>query len=308
MSLRYVDGDTVHHVLEWKSLVAAMRTGHTLPRAATGRLFERVGDDGLLILPAWESGAAIGVKLVTIFPGNPAERRPSVQAVYVVFNGETGSPEAVIDGTALTYRKTAGDSALGADMLARHDVRTLLVVGAGGLAPYLLDAHRSVRPSIERVLVWNRTPQRAVDLANSVDGGRPVDDLATAVAEADVITTATMSPTPLILGNWLRPGTHVDLVGAYRPDLRESDDDVMTIGRIFVDNHETTTEEAGDLVQPLATGVIDRSDVLGDLFALCGGDIAGRTNEEEITVFKNGGGGQLDLMVARHLLATIDGN
>ncbi len=304
MTMRFVDAETVHAALDWGGLVEALRRGHRRPKAETGRLFQTSDDDGLLILPAWEAGAAIGVKLVTIFPGNLGGPHPSVQAIYVVFDGTSGAARAVIDGTALTYRKTAADSALAADLLARPDVTTLLVVGAGGLAPYLLAAHRAVRPSLQRVLVWNRTADRALRLAETA-GGEMVTDLESAVAQADVITCATMSTEPLVEGVRLRPGTHVDLVGAYRPDLRESDDEVMRRGRVFVDNPETTIEEAGDLVQPIASGAIDRNDVLGDLFVLCAEPSLGRISADDITVFKNGGGGHLDLMVAEHLLAQL---
>ena len=171
------------------------------------------------------------------------------------------------------------------------------MVGAGGLAPHLVAAHRAVRPSIARVLVWNRTPSRAEAVAAAV-GAEPVTDVAAAVAEADVVCTATMTKDPLVLGRWLRPGTHLDLVGAFRPDHREVDDEAVLRAELYVDDRLATLTECGDLVIPLETGIITADDVRGDLYELCRGDVAGRASEEAITLFENGGGGHLDLMTA----------
>jgi ornithine cyclodeaminase len=254
-------------------------------------------DEAFLALPAWRASAALGVKLVTVFPANAGTGRPSVQAVYVLFDGSTGDPLALLDGTELTYRKTAADSALGARYLVRNDANTLLMVGAGGLAPHLIAAHRAVRPSLDRVLVWNRTRSRAEAVATAA-GAIVVDDLADAVAEADVISTATMAKEPLVLGRWLRPGTHLDLVGAFRPDHREVDDEAVVRAELFVDHREATLTEDGDLVIPLTAGLIQVEDVRGDLYELCRGEVAGRTDPDVITLFENGGGGHLDLMTA----------
>jgi ornithine cyclodeaminase len=254
-----------------------------------------------MALPAWQPGRAIGVKLATIFPANTAVGRPSVQAVVLLFDGEHGTPLALIDGTELTYRKTAADSALGSRLLSRPDARTLLMVGAGGLAPHLVAAHRAVRPSIDRVLVWNRTRERADALVDAGIADERVDDLDDAVARADVICTATMAKDPLVRGELLRPGAHVDCVGAFLPDHREVDDDVVRRTRIFVDARLATMHEDGDLVIPLAAGVITEDHVLADLYELCRGEHPGRTDPDEITMFENGGGGHLDLMVAEHI-------
>src|SRR5262245_34739864 len=212
MTLRDVavlDGDDVARLLPYADLVDALETGHrSEPAVARRVVYGPPGsDEAFLALPAWRAGAALGVKLVTVFPANPAAGRPSVQAVYVLFDGVTGEPRAFVDGTELTYRKTAADSALGARYLARDDASTLLMVGAGGLAPHLIAAHRAVRPSLERVLVWNRTAARSQALAAAV-GGEAVDGLEAAVQQADVVCTATMTKDPLVLGRWLRPGTH----------------------------------------------------------------------------------------------------
>lgn len=298
--LPLLDAEEVARLLPYGELVDELQAAHRRPAPACRRtVFGPDGSDqSFLALPAWQPGEAIGVKLVTVFPGNPAAGRPSVQALYVLFDGETGEPAALVDGTELTYRKTAADSALGARFLARDDARTLLMVGAGGLAQHLIAAHRTVRPSIERVLVWNRTPVRAEAVAAGV-GGVVVDSLEAAVSDADVIITATMTKEPLISGRWLRPGTHLDLVGSFLPDHREVDDDAVVRSEIYVDDRLATLTEDGDLVIPLAAGSITADDVRGDLWELCRGDVPGRRDPDAITLFENGGGGHLDLMTAR---------
>ncbi len=300
--LPVIDAGEVARLLPYDKLVDEFEIAHREPRAVTGRtVLGADGSDGsFLALAAWRPGEAIGVKLVTVFPSNLGTGRPSVQALYVLFDATTGAPMALMDGTELTYRKTAADSALGARYLARDDARTLLMIGAGGLAPHLIAAHRTVRPSIERVLVWNRTPARAESLAAAV-GATVVDSVEAAVAEADVITTATMAKDPLVAGRWLQPGTHLDLVGAFRPDHREVDDEAVVRAELYVDHREATLSEDGDLVIPLRRGLISPGDVRADLYELCRGDVPGRTDAAAITLFENGGGGHLDLMTAQVL-------
>jgi ornithine cyclodeaminase len=304
--LLILDAADVARLGDYLALVDALELAHRQPPAAVERIV--YGPDGhverLLALPAWQAGEAIGVKLVTVFPGNPATNGlPSVQAVVVLFDGATGQPLALIDGTELTYRKTAADSALGSRFLSRLDSRTLLMVGAGGLAPHLIAAHRAVRPSIESVIVWNRTRDKAARLVYDGIADAVADDLASASAAADVICTATLTKEPLIRGEWLRPGTHVDCVGAYLPDHREIDDAVVRRAQIFVDSRLATLTEGGDLVIPIAAGVIAAGDVRADLYELSRGADPGRApgDRDTITLFENCGGGHLDLMVARHL-------
>jgi ornithine cyclodeaminase len=301
-----IDGDEVARLGDYLALADALESAHRQPPAAVERIV--YGPEGrnerLLALPAWQADEAIGIKLVTVFPDNPSTNGlPSVQALVVLFDGATGTPLALIDGTELTYRKTAADSALGSRFLSRPDSRTLLMVGAGGLAPHLVAAHRAVRPSIERVVVWNRSSDKARQLVADRVADDIADDLAAAVAEADVICTATMTKDPLIRGEWLRPGTHLDCVGAYRPDHREIDDDVVRRAQIFVDSRLATLTEGGDLVIPIASGVIEAGDVRADLYELSQGTRAGRAagDHDSITLFENCGGGHLDLMVARYL-------
>ena len=305
-----IDADEVARRAPYVDLVAAFRAGHRDPIAACERIV--YGPEGdprrFMALPAWqaggEGGGAIGIKLVTVFPDNPRHDLPSVQAVVLLFDGETGEVLAMIDGTELTYRKTASDSALGSQLLSRDDSRTLLMVGAGGLAEHLIAAHRAVRPSIDRVLIWNRTPDKAEALVAAGVADEVVDDLDAAVNSADVISTATMARDPLVKGALLRPGTHVDCVGAFLPDHREVDDDVVTRAEIFVDSREAAVHESGDLVIPTAAGTIGPDAVRADLFQLCQGEHPGRSGPEAITMFENGGGGHLDLMTAQHLWAS----
>ncbi|HSA83146.1 MAG TPA: ornithine cyclodeaminase, partial [Geminicoccaceae bacterium] len=269
--------------------------------------------EGFLVLPAWAHGRAFGVKMVTIVPGNAEleDGPPTVQAVYQLFEGVTGRPVAVIDGTALTLRKTAADSGLGAKLLARGDAKTLLMIGAGALAPHLIGAHLAVRPSLARVMVWNRSaPRRDRLLAELAQQGFPAeasDDLEAAVRTADVISAATLASEPLVRGAWLRPGTHVDLVGAYTPQMREADDEAMRRAGVHVDYRGSTVGESGELIQPIASGAITEQDVLGDLFDLCQGRTLGRRAADEITLYKNGGGSHLDLFTAEFLLRQLAG-
>jgi len=302
----FLDAATVGDLLPYDVLVDALDAGHREPAPAARRMV--FGPDGaaesFLGLAAWQPGEALGIKLTTVFPANIDH--PTVQALVVLFDGRTGSPLALLDGTELTYRKTAADSALGARYLARQNATTLLMVGAGGLARHLVTAHRTVRPSIERVLVWNRTPARAeAVVAELGEGTTVVDDLEQAVGAADIVSTATMARDPLVAGRWLRPGTHLDLVGAFLPDHREVDDDAVVRAELYVDDREATLSEDGDLVIPLAAGLITADDVRGDLWQLCRGEVAGRTDPDAITLFENGGGGHLDLMTARCALARM---
>jgi ornithine cyclodeaminase/alanine dehydrogenase-like protein (mu-crystallin family) len=317
-ALRLVDGAEVHRLLEYGALVAAFAEAHRQGPPLIGRSLltppEGIGraGEGFLVLPAWAHGRAFGVKMVTIVPANAEipDGPPTVQAVYQLFEGVTGRPVAVIDGTALTLRKTAADSGLGAELLARADVRTLLMIGAGALAPHLIGAHLAVRPSIERVLVWNRTASRRDrligQLAECGIAAEPADDLEAAVRGADVISAATMATEPLVRGAWLKPGTHVDLVGAYQPEMRESDDEAVRRAAVHVDFRGSTIGEAGDIVQPMASGALTEADIRGDLFDLCQGRAAGRRSADEITLYKNGGGSHLDLFSAEFLLRCLE--
>jgi ornithine cyclodeaminase len=263
-------------------------------------LMER-GEDRLLSRAAWIEGFGLGVKSVTVYPGNPAAGRPSVQGAMVVFDDATGAPEAVIDNALITRWKTAGDSLLGARLLMRPGARRLAILGAGAVAESLIEAYGALIPGLE-VRLWARRPQAAAALAARHAGVVPEGDAAAAVAWADIVATCTMALDPILHGDWLRPGQHIDLIGAYTPQMREADDAVLRRGRLFVDSRATTIGHIGELMIPMAAGVIGEADVQGDLYDLVAGR-AGRQRDDEITVFKNGGGAHLDLMTARWMLA-----
>lgn len=312
--MRFYDAGEVHALLDYPGLIEAMRHAHRGQGPDTAHMVRddpAGGDNKFVALVGWQSGSVIAVKMVGVFPGNLslAPPQPSVQGLVAVFDGKTGAPELAADGAAMTFRKTAADSALGASILARPDVRVLLIVGAGGLAPHMLAAHRAARPSIERVLVWNRTHERAEALtrAHARQGYaiKAVRDLDQAVSEADVISCVTMSKSPLVRGALMKPGTHLDLVGAYLPDMREADDEAMARGSIFVDTR-SGMEGAGDLCQPVERGRIGWASVEADLYELCSDRHRGRQSADQITVFKNIGGGHLDLFTAQHLKAVSE--
>lgn len=316
--MRLIDGDTVHRLLDYPTLVAALRRAHVATSMpATGELVLDDADDqgpggkrSLIMLPAWQSGQLLGAKLVTVFPGNPARGipLPANQGVYIAFDAETGTPKLVCDGTALTLRKTAADSALGADLLARPDAACLLMIGAGALAPHLIAAMRAVRPSIRTVWIWNRTPEKAQALARALASDelavQAIDNLETVLPRADIVSSATMAETPLIRGALLRPGSHVDLVGSWNPRMREADDDAVDRARLFTDASQLC-RDCGDFRQPVEAGLIGWGDIEADLFDLCSGRRPGRRSPDEVTLFKNCGGGHLDLFTAQELLRRL---
>ncbi|MXU64898.1 ornithine cyclodeaminase family protein [Oceanomicrobium pacificus] len=297
--LPYLTVEALDRRLDWVAVADAIADGH---RGADTRLSDQFltrGPDTLLSRAAWIDGMGVGVKSVTVMPGNPDRGLPSVHGVMVVFEDRDGRPVALIDSALVTKWKTAADSVLGARLLARKGAKTHLILGAGAVARSLVAAYRAQFPGIETV-IWNRSPDKAAALAREVGAGH-VTDLEAAVAGADIISTATMSRTPVLDGAWLRPGQHLDLIGAFTAEMREVDDTALTRAALFVDSRETTLDHIGELKDPLARGVIGRADVKGDLSALVAGT-AGRTTDDEITLFKNGGGAHLDLMVARHML------
>ena len=312
--MRFIDAKQVHQLLDYPSLVDALAENHKKDvDPASSVLLQQptpAGDTSyFLASAAWQKGKALGSKLVTVFPDNEhnASGLPSVQAVYVLFDGASGKPNAWIDGTALTLRKTAADSALGTRLLANPAPTSMLMVGAGALAPHLIEAHKSMRPSIQQVRIWNRTPERAQHLANSlqVDGVRieATTDLETATREADLISCATMATEPLIKGPWLKPGAHLDLVGSYRQDMHECDEAAMVRGSVFTDSPWSAASDCGEITSALKNGSLKPDDILANIFTLVRGEHPGRSDVSEITVFENGGGGHLDLMAANFLVS-----
>ncbi|MEL6316379.1 MAG: NAD(P)-binding domain-containing protein [Pseudomonadota bacterium] len=305
--MRHIDEAAVAGRIDWPAVMDAVEAGHRLPKAVVGDTLLRRGEDRLLSRSAWIDGLGVGVKSMTIAPGNAARGAPSVQGVMALFEDDTAAPIATIDGPLVTYWKTAGDSALGARLLARPDSERLLVIGAGVVAASVVRAYAAALPALEEVFVWNRTPERAERFAAAMRSeGHPVrvaGDRAAAVAAADVIVGATMSKDPVIEGAWVKPGAHVDLIGAYTPDMREADDALMRAASVFVDSRDTTIGHIGDLIAPMASGALREADVLGDFYDLVRPDARRRRSADEITLFKNGGGAHLDVMTAHALLA-----
>ena len=312
--MRFFDGAAVDGRLAYPGLVdileAAFRKGAIAPlRHHHAIALEGRPEATLLLMPAWEASAPggkaagryLGVKSVTVFPDNATRGKPAVLGTYLLLSAETGETLAVMDATRLTAWRTGAASALASRYLSRADASRLLMVGAGALAPQLVRAHASVRP-IRQVAIWNRTPDRARALAAALaPTGLEIGiagDLEAAVRGADIVSTATLSAEPLIRGAWLARGTHVDCVGAYRPSMREADDEVVRRARIFVDTRAGAFGEAGDILQPLAAGVIDKDAVLGDLFDLTRGVVSGRAAPEDITLFKSVGAAIEDLAAA----------
>lgn len=262
-------------------------------------------DSTLLLMPAWTdfsksaSGKGyIGVKIVTVSPDNNTINKPAVMGLYLLLDGKTGEPMALIDGQRLTTWRTACASALAASYLAREDASKLLVIGAGALSPFLARAHSAVRP-IDEIRIWNRTRSRAENVVESLkaDGlnASVADNIDEAVGWADIVSSATISDAPLVKGKFLKPGTHVDLVGAFTPDLRESDDEAVARARVYVDTRAGATKEAGDIVLAIASGALTADAIVGDLFELTRGEASGRQSAEDITLFKSVGAALEDL-------------
>jgi alanine dehydrogenase len=305
MELRVYSAAEVHAALPWPALVQALEAAFVAGDTEVPlRHAHALGEGGsLLLMPAW-STSALGVKLVTVMPQAAAQGLASVQASYLLSDRRSGVPLALLDGEALTLRRTAAASALAARHLMRHDAQTLLIVGAGRLAPWLVRAHVALRPGLSRVLVWARRADMAVALARELcDEGIAASaqaDLAGAVGRADAISCATTSMEPLLRGAWLRPGTHLDLVGAFRRDMREVDDAAIArCARIVVDTRAGALAEAGDLVQALERGSIAPSAITGDLAELLRMECAGRTADDQITLFKSVGTALEDLAAAQ---------
>ena len=305
--MRVITAARLQAVLDYPSLIDGIDDAFRDRIEVPARYHHTVPVDGeaegtLLVMPAWRRGDFLGVKVVTVFPGNRQRDLPSVMGSYLLLGGATGEPLALIDGPELTARRTAAASALASRYLSRADSRRLLMVGTGVLAPHLVRAHASARP-IREVAIWGRTAANAERLARELDGGdmrvSAVSDLEVAAGVADVISCATLATTPLIAGAWLRPGQHLDLVGGFRPDMREADDGAVKRATVFVDTRAGALEEAGDMVDPIGRGVITEEDVLGDLFDLARGRHPGRGGDDEITLFKSVGTALEDLAGAR---------
>jgi len=309
--VRYFDAATIRACLPWPRMLAALDA--MLKEDVAAPLRANHGIDlpaglpaTLLLMPAWRTGRRIGVKLVTVFPGNRDRGERAVNAVYALFDATNGVPLALFDGDEITARRTAGASAYAARFLARRDAKHLVMVGAGRQARGLIEAHCHVRP-IEHVSLWSRTPEHAEAAARAIrKDGLPVvavADLEAPVRGADIVCCATLATAPLVQGKWLAPGVHLDLVGAFRPEMRETDDAAIARADIIVvDDRVGALAEGGDLVQALASGAITPARIAADLRDFARGTHRGRTRDDEVTVFKSVGFALEDLAAAEAVL------
>lgn len=294
--ISFADADPI---LKWSDITTAIEQGHSLPRAKVADSFTSRDTDTLLTRSAWIDGLGLAVKAATVFPNY----NPSINGGVLIFKDDGGALEAVIDFHLLTKWKTVGDSLLGATKLARTDSQHMVIMGAGTVAGQIVDAYRSIFPNLQ-ISIWNRSPERAIEMARKHDCDM-VNDLPTSIQNADIIACASMTSQPILHGEWVTAGTHIDLIGAYRSDMREADDNVMTNSRIFVDSRETTISHIGEIKDPIERGIITPNDIIADYYDLQSA-IFKRQSDDEITVFKNGGGAHMDLMVAKEILRAVN--
>jgi ornithine cyclodeaminase/alanine dehydrogenase-like protein (mu-crystallin family) len=309
--MRVFDGPATAAALPFDRLVAALRNRFAIGCEVPQRhVHEIANPDGSvvtsLIMPAWVRGQCYGVKIINIAPDNTELGLPGLHASYLLHDARTGVSMAMMDGDEITARRTAAASALAASWLAREDAKHLLVVGAGRVASLLPAAYRCVRP-IERVSVWARRAAQAEALARHwrAEGfaAHAVADLEAAVAAADIVSCATLATEPVVRGAWLRPGSHLDLIGSFTPSMREADDDCFNGSTLCVDTEEALLK-SGDLLGPLARGVITPADVRGTLATLARGEAPGRSAADERTVFKSVGTALEDLAAAMLVVGT----
>lgn len=306
--MKHLDAKQVQDALSFPTLINALKEAfcseitvplrhhHDMANPQASR------ETTLLLMPAWQAGEKAGVKMVTVAPDNAALGLPSIQGIYLLMDLQTGTPEIMMDAPTLTTNRTAAASALAASFLARRTASHLFIVGTGALSPQLIRAHHAVSP-ITHITVWGRSAAKAQAVIDQVSDlsltCKITDSIEDGVRHADIISVATLSQTPLIKGEWLSAGQHVDLVGAYRPDMREADDDVVKRCDIFVDSRPGATKETGDIRIPLESGIITLDDLNADLFELCNGSHTGRENDQQITLFKSVGHALEDLAAAK---------
>jgi ornithine cyclodeaminase/alanine dehydrogenase-like protein (mu-crystallin family) len=306
--MRVVAANEIDRLLDFPALIEALAEAFRSEIVVPIRHHHEIERDGspatLLIMPAWTGAASargfLGVKIVSVFPDNGARDLPSVLGTYLLMDGATGEPRAALDGARLTVWRTAAASALAARFLAREDASRIVVAGAGALAPFLIRAHMSQRP-IRAVALWNHRPEKAEALAAALRAqGLPVTatrDLEAAVRDADLVSCATLSGSPIVRGAWLKPSAHLDLVGAYNLRMREADDEALRRAQLYVDTDAALTE-GGDVALARRSGAIADGHIRGNLFGLCRGTVPGRRDADAITAFKSVGTAIEDLAAA----------
>ncbi|KAL2922069.1 Protein SAR DEFICIENT 4 [Bienertia sinuspersici] len=315
----FISSTTLHSILSHKTLIAHFQS--TLPNATLSlstpprHSHSTSPNSTLLLMPCFSTSSSfpfIGVKLVTSHPHNSSLNLPGIHACYTLFSSLTGQTLALFDATDLTLFRTSSISALASLYLSKNDAHVLVMVGSGNLSPHLITAHLSARPTINRVIIWNRTPEKAISLAERLRGDKRFEGvsfesngcLEKVIGLGDIVSCATNSETELVGGMKLKEGAHVDLVGSFKPTMKECDDETIKKGRVFVDN-EVALEEAGELVGAFERGVITKDDICGTLVELIKGDKVGRKNDKEITVFKSVGSGVVDLLTAQLVYETV---
>lgn len=297
MTAPFISFDAADPLLDWGALTDALVHGHTLPKAEIADTFLYRKPDTLLSRAAWIDGLGQAVKTATVFPENAAKGLPNIHGAVSLFSDDTGQLIAMIDFHLVTKWKTAGDSLLAAKRLARPDSQQILIVGGGTVAANMISAYRSHWPDAD-FIIWTRDAAKGKVFA-AQHGVQHSADLPAAISAADIICCATMSTEPVIKGDWLKPGQHLDLIGAYRPDMREVDDTSLQRSRLFVDSYDTTLDHIGELKIPLAMGAIQRDAVIASFYEP---EAFQRQSVDEITIAKNGGGAHLDLMTSRYIL------
>ena len=279
------------------SIQVPMRHHHDYPNPPEDK------DSTLLLMPAFNPGIDAGVKIVTVSPNNGNYNLPAIQGTYIYLDAHKGNVKAILDAKSLTTKRTASTSALASSFLSRGDSSSLLMIGTGALAKNLIQAHASVRP-ITQVYVWGRSLEKAQavcdELSNAPYSCIAITNIEDTISEVDIISCATLSPTPLVFGKWLKEGQHLDLVGAYKKDMREADDEAVLKSSVFLDTYQGGLKESGDIVIPLQNGTLNKEDIKADLFELCTGSKKGRTSEKEITYFKSVGHALEDLIAASY--------
>ena len=306
----YIHADFIENNTSFPELVAVLKNSflgdaaivpdrhhHHFPNPTTKK------ESTLLLMPAWKPNEDAGVKVVTVSPENGKFDLPAIQGSYLYLDAVTGVLKAVIEAKALTAKRTAATSALASSFLSKTDASSLLMIGTGSLSLNLINAHATVRP-IRQVYIWGRDEAKAKRIAAKLDSKimdvKVVSTIASVIPKVDIVSCATLSETPLVLGNQLREGQHIDLVGAYRPHMRESDNEAMGRASIFLDSYAGGLKESGDILIPLREGTIKKTDIKADLFELCSKRKKGRTHDSEITVFKSVGHALEDLTAARY--------
>ncbi|WP_417421736.1 ornithine cyclodeaminase family protein [Halomonas sp.] len=311
--MRVVSAEEVACHLSWEGLISRLHAtfvkGVESPPRHHHAMHRPDGEATMLLMPAWEAAGYIGVKMVNVFPQNADHGVPAISGLYLLSEGKYGQPLACIDGSELTRRRTAAASALAAQALAKESAETLLVVGTGKLAPMVIEAHASVRP-IKRVMIWGRNASKAEAIAQAYASRfttEVVDDLAVAVAQADIVSCVTLSTQPLIKGEWLTPGTHLDLIGAFRPKMRETDAECLRRATVFVDTYAGAQGEAGDILQAIDEGAFRFEDIQAELAEVLSGAKPGRTADDSITLFKSVGASLEDLAAAIEVWESLSG-